>query len=49
MNPVQVDPHPLKTERPLVEKDEQAGCMERMRRLQREALSSWQALKKKKK
>jgi hypothetical protein len=39
--------HELKTEYPLSEKDEQAGCMERMRKLQKEALNVWRALKKK--
>ncbi|MCQ6961620.1 hypothetical protein [Mucilaginibacter aquariorum] len=39
--------HQLKTEFPLAEKDEQAHCMERMRRLQNEALKLWRSLKKK--
>jgi hypothetical protein len=37
----------LKTDFPLCEKDEQAQCMERMRKLQKEALKLWRALKKK--
>ncbi|WDF79054.1 hypothetical protein PQ469_03415 [Mucilaginibacter sp. KACC 22773] len=40
---------PLETEIPLSEKDEQARCMERMRKLQSEALKLWHALKEKRK
>ena len=40
---------PLATQYPLCEKDEQANCMERMRKLQNEALRLWRALKKKRK
>lgn len=39
----------LVTEYPLSEKDEQARCMERMRKLQSDALKLWRALKLKKK
>jgi len=41
--------HPLATEHPISEKDEQAYCIERMRKLQSEALKIWRALKKKQK
>ncbi|RAV59602.1 hypothetical protein DIU36_05085 [Mucilaginibacter rubeus] len=41
------DAHLLKTDFPICEKDEQAQCMERMRKLQAEALKLWRALKKK--
>jgi hypothetical protein len=39
--------HRLKTEFPLSEKDEQANCMEHLRKLQNEALKLWRSLKHK--
>ncbi|MGZ3764627.1 MAG: hypothetical protein ACXVB0_19580 [Mucilaginibacter sp.] len=39
---------PLETDFPLSEKDEQAHCMQRMRKLQSEALKLWNSLNDKK-
>ncbi|MCR8557803.1 hypothetical protein KXD93_09130 [Mucilaginibacter sp. BJC16-A38] len=40
---------PLETEYPLCEKDEQARGIEHMKKMQKEALKLWRALKKKSK
>jgi hypothetical protein len=49
INSASYDRRPLETEIPLSEKDEQARCIERMRKMQSEALKLWRSLKDKRK